>query len=340
MQTREDALRCWLKNVFSHDDFKLTPLSGDASFRRYFRLFTNNESYVVMDAPPEKEPLAPFLAVQTLLKNAEICVPECFAKESQQGFLLLSDFGDQLLLYSLTPENTETSYEKSIQAMIQFQSISPADLPQFNQAHIHQELGLFQDWFLQKHLGLVLTEDELHLLQETFDFLAQKLVQQPQVFIHRDYHSRNIMRLTDNRLGLIDFQDAMRGPLTYDLVSLLKDCYIQWPQDKLEQWTNYYYTHAPQAQQLSYADFMQAFEFCGLQRHLKVLGIFSRLALRDNKTQFLNDLPLTLHYVLNCLQTQPKLERFYEFMQQRIGSLPAENPTNASCKRDVGVVGS
>ena len=336
MQTRENALHSWLKNVFSHDDFTLTPISGDASFRKYFRLFVNTENYIVMDAPPEKEPLEPFLTVQTILKNAEICVPECFAKEIKQGFLLLSDFGDQLLLYSLTPDNTATSYEKSIQTMIQFQHISPAELslPHFNQAHIHQELGLFQDWFLQNHLGLVLAEDELHLIQETFDFLSQKLVKQPQVFIHRDYHSRNIMRLTDNSLGLIDFQDAMIGPLTYDLVSLLKDCYIQWPQDKLTQWMNYYYTHSPQAQQLSYLEFSQAFELCGLQRHLKVLGIFSRLSKRDKKPKFLNDLPLTLNYVLNCLQAQPKLARFYEFMQQRVGSLPAENLAMSALHHD------
>lgn len=326
MQTREEALHCWLKNVFSHDDFTLTPISGDASFRKYFRLVIKNENYVVMDAPPEKEPLAPFLAVQNILKNAEIRVPECFAQELNQGFLLLSDFGDQLLLYSLTPENTERSYQKSIQTMIQLQKISPAQLslPLFDAGHIHQELNLFQDWFLQKYLGLVLSEDEQQLIHDTFNFLSQNLLTQPQVFIHRDYHSRNIMRLSDDNLGVIDFQDAMIGPLTYDLVSLLKDCYIQWPQEKLNQWMNYYYTQSSLAQQLSQEAFSQAFELCGLQRHLKVLGIFSRLYLRDNKPKFLNDLPLTLNYVLNCLQDQPSLDQFYAFMLKRVGSLDSK----------------
>jgi N-acetylmuramate 1-kinase len=321
MQSREHALNYWLKEELAPENFTLTPLSGDASFRRYFRLAVGQKKFVIMDAPPEKEPLDNFLFVQSILKQAQICVPECFAKETTQGFLMLSDFGDQLLLSSLTPENTQTSYQQSIDTIIQLQNIPLTQvptLPHFNEAHIRQELSLFKDWFLQKLLGLTLTDKELTMIESMVDFLVLALTQQPQVFIHRDYHSRNIMRLENNELGIIDFQDAMVGPWTYDLVSLLKDCYIQWPQATLNQWIDYYCTHSPLIHQHDASHFMQSFELCGLQRHLKVLGIFSRLALRDNKTQYLNDLPLTLNYVINSLATQPELQTLYQFMLSRV----------------------
>lgn len=321
MQSREHALNYWLKEELAPENFTLTPLSGDASFRRYFRLSVGQKKFVIMDAPPEKEPLDNFLYVQSILKQAQILVPECFAKETTQGFLMLSDFGDQLLLSSLTPENTQASYQQSIDTIIQLQEIplkAMPTLPDFNEAHIRQELSLFKDWFLQKLLGLTLTSQELDMLERTNTFLVQALTQQPQVFIHRDYHSRNIMRLENNELGVIDFQDAMRGPWTYDLVSLLKDCYIRWPQATLNQLIDYYLTRSPLARAHEATEFMQSFELCGLQRHLKVLGIFSRLALRDGKTQYLNDLPLTLDYVITCLEKQPELQPLYQFILKRV----------------------
>lgn len=321
MDPREQARSQWLKSVFSHDDFTLIPLRGDASFRKYFRVTVGHEKFIVMDAPPDKEPLKPFLSVQSILADAHVCVPACVAKNIEQGFLLLTDFGDELLLYSLTPENTQTSYEKAIDIIVQFQQIPHAKiakLPLFNTAHIHHELSLFQDWFLKKLLALPLTPHENSLLQQTFSFLAEPMLTAPQVLIHRDYHSRNIMRLDTDVLGVIDFQDAMIGPLPYDLVSLLKDCYIKWPQERLTQWIKYYFTQSTLTSGQDDATFVESFELCGLQRHLKVLGIFSRLALRDKKPQFLNDLPLTLDYVLDALSRQPKLQPFYQFMQEKV----------------------
>lgn len=316
MQTREEVLNQWLNQILAPQPFTLTPLAGDASFRRYFRLYQQDHTQIVMDAPPDKENLSDFLEVANLLKRSGILVPSCFEQNLEQGFLLLSDFGEQLLFNSLNPENTDASYLDAIRILVQLQTIQ-ADLPPFDAAHIQRELSLFQDWYLQKHLGLSLTDQDYTLLEETFRRITQALTGQPQVFIHRDYHSRNIMRLPDNSLGIIDFQDAMWGPCTYDLVSLLKDCYLHWPEAARDRWLNAFYEQSPHAQQLSHSEFVNAYEMCGLQRHLKVLGIFSRLALRDHKPGYLNDLPLTLHYVMECLANQPELAAFYRFMQEK-----------------------
>lgn len=317
MPTREQILNQWLNTVLPKAPFTLTPLTGDASFRRYFRVHQNQKTYIVMDAPPEKETLTPFLAIAAILEQSGILVPARFEQELKHGFLLLSDFGEKLLFNSLTPDNTPSSYSDAIRVLLQLQTIQ-ANLPPFDAKHIYHELSLFKDWFLKAHLGLSLNEQELDLLDNTFSYLVDELVHQPQVFIHRDYHSRNIMRLPNNSLGIIDFQDAMIGPCAYDLVSLLKDCYLNWPKTFRDNLVDTFYLHSPQAQHLSKQNFTEAFEMCGLQRHLKVLGIFSRLALRDHKPNYLNDLPLVLHYVMDCLENRPALSAFYQFMSEKV----------------------
>ncbi|MCX7116054.1 MAG: phosphotransferase [Gammaproteobacteria bacterium] len=321
MQTREQTLNNWLSALFS-EGFTLRPLAGDASFRRYYRLHVQEKTYVVMDAPPEHESLTSFLFVQSLLAQAHICVPLCLEKNIEQGFLLLSDFGDQLLLDPITPTNTQKRYLQALDLLAQLQHLSPHSLqtlPQFDAAHIHLELSFFKDWFLQTYLNLTLSEDETALLHHSFECIIEQLQQQPRVFIHRDYHSRNIMCLSNNTLGLIDFQDAMIGPLGYDLVSLLKDCYIQWPQQQVSDWVAYFHqNHMKTIPNIDQSTLTQCIDHCGLQRHLKVLGIFSRLAIRDSKPCYLQNLPLTLHYVTAYLETDPLFKDLYQFMQSRV----------------------
>ncbi|MFA5960583.1 MAG: phosphotransferase [Tatlockia sp.] len=316
MHQRENALHQWLEEVLATNQYQLVPLTGDASFRRYFRLHQEKGTRIVMDAPPMKEDIAPFIAVAKLLQALEVQTPTVHAFDKKQGFALLDDFGDTLLLNQLTDQTSDFFYTEAMKVLTRLQVKAP-QLPVFDKAFILQELAVFREWFLQSYLQLNLSDKEEILLEKTFDLISEALLQQPRVLIHRDFHSRNIM-LNHNTLGIIDFQDAMQGPFTYDLVSLLKDCYIQWPIEKVLHWVDFFYKQTPLTQQYSWPDFVRAFDYCGLQRHLKVLGVFSRLHLRDNKSGYLKDLPLTLHYVMACLEGHEELQPFYSFMQSRI----------------------
>jgi hypothetical protein len=326
MSTRENALDKWLRARLHKASFKLTLLAGDASFRRYFRLYSNENTLVVMDAPPEKEALLPFITVANTLANKGIHVPVIHAVDIEQGFMLLEDLGDQLLLPMLTPDNANALYQEAINTLLQLQQCptSPPTLPIFNKAFMLNEMSLYRDWFLEAYLEKKPNASEEQLLNNALNWLADQLTKQPQVFIHRDFHSRNLI-IVNNRpnldIGVIDFQDAMRGPITYDLVSLLKDCYIQWPRHRIINWLTYFYQHAAIKHHYSLSEFTQAFDLCGLQRHLKVLGVFCRLYLRDNKAGYLQDLPRTLNYVMETLKTYRELEPFYHFMQQTISPL-------------------
>ncbi|KTC99358.1 aminoglycoside phosphotransferase family protein [Legionella erythra] len=322
MQHRQNALNKWLQDVLHEQHYELAPLTGDASFRRYYRLRYNGISRIVMDAPPDKETMKPFLLVGHLLSQAGVKTPTVHACDEVQGFAVLDDFGDTLLLSQLTPERVGSLYHQALSSLIVMQQCATEQhgekLPCFDQAFMRQELGLFSTWFLDSYLNMNLTPSEATMIEQTFDWLIAEISRQPQVFIHRDYHSRNIMLLESGELGIIDFQDAMSGPFTYDLVSLLKDCYIQWPSEQVREWVCYFHTHSTIAQQWPFQDFLRAFELCGLQRHLKVLGVFSRLYIRDNKPGYLKDLPLTLHYTLAFLESCEELQAFYQFMQSRI----------------------
>jgi len=328
MQKRQHALNEWLKALFGDSEFMVTPLAGDASFRRYFRLIQGQKTYVVMDAPPEKEQIIPFINISNALAKSGIHTPAVHAFEANQGFVLLEDLGDQLLLNALTPARADSLYKAAMSTLVKIQQCPTTDpaLPAFDKPFMLQEIALFRDWFLDAWLALPLNAAEEALLENSFNWLSDELVKQPQVFIHRDYHSRNLIVTNENTpidLGVIDFQDAMRGPFTYDLVSLLKDCYIQWPRKQIITWLGYFY------QQLStdwtLADFTRAFDLCGLQRHLKVLGIFCRLHLRDKKSAYLRDLPLTFNYVLACLESHDELQPLYRFMQDKVHGLFIEH---------------
>ncbi len=323
MQNRENSLQNWVKEIYPTQEFKWLPLAGDASFRRYFRLSSHNNSYILMDAPPEKESIESFLAVGNLLQTLKVTTPQIYAFDKALGCILLEDFGDKILLSQLAPNNAKLFYQTAIIELLKMQECASAELnrlPVFDKHFIKKELALFKDWFLKAYLKLNLTTEEADLLETSFAWLAEEIQSQPQVFIHRDYHSRNIMVLPSStalKLGIIDFQDAMRGPLAYDLVSLLKDCYIQWPRAQILDGVRFYYEQL-KIPSLSYDAFIRAFDLCGLQRHLKVLGVFSRLALRDKKNNYLNDLPLTLHYVKSCLESYAELKPLYQFIQTKI----------------------
>lgn len=327
MHERENALKEWLEHVIKCKEFVIAPLAGDASFRKYYRLQYKGLTQVVMDAPPGKEDLEPFINIAKTLAQYNVLTPEILAVDKAQGFLLLSDFGDQLLLNQLNPLTADDYYQDAIKTLLKIQEcpIAEANLPDFDKTFMLKEMNLCSEWFFNAYLNLTLTEEEISLVSHTMDWIANELCQQPIVFIHRDYHSRNLM-LVDNSIdismGVIDFQDAMNGPITYDLVSLLKDCYISWPRDKIVEWVAHFYASTPLARKFyTLPEFIRAFDLCGLQRHLKVLGVFSRLYLRDNKAGYLKDLPLTLNYVLECTERYEELHPFFHFLQNRV-SLP------------------
>lgn len=323
MHERESALQEWLLHTIKDQDFMVTPLAGDASFRKYFRVHHHDTSYVVMDAPPGKEDPQPFIRIANTLEHTGILAPKILAVDLQQGFLLLSDLGDHLLLQRLNAENADTYYSLAMNTLSKIQSC-PTDSPllaAFDASFMLKEMSLCPEWFLKAYLGLTLSTQETLLLQQSMEWIATEVSKQPVTFIHRDYHSRNLMLVSQNGeqdLAVIDFQDAMIGPITYDLVSLLKDCYISWPRAKILQWVESFYAHNTQAHYCSLAEFIRAFDFCGLQRHLKVLGIFCRLHLRDNKPGYLKDLALTLRYVLECTETYDALHPLYHFLQTRV----------------------
>jgi len=324
MHDRQNALSKWLEQILASTQFTLIPLTGDASFRRYFRLHYKGSTQVIMDAPPDKETLEPFLAIADLLSTNGLSTPKIHAVDKKQGFAILDDFGDTLLLHALSSQPADKLYKAAMDTLniLQLNTISKAaQLPPFDKNFILYELNLFKEWFLHAYLKLNLSTTEEALISQTFDWLSAEVTKQPNVLIHRDYHSRNIMLLEQDdkiKLGIIDFQDAMYGPFTYDLVSLLKDCYIQWPREQVMSWLSYFYEHSSLAKQYSLPDFIRAFDYCGLQRHLKVLGVFSRLYLRDNKPSYLQDMPLTLHYVVACLECYPQFDSFYHFIQNRV----------------------
>ena len=314
---RLDEIHNWLRKVFDSTEYQLEPASSDASFRRYFRITHQGVTWVLMDAPPSHEDTRPFINIATFLYSHNINVPEIKAQDSESGFLLLSDFGNKAYLDELKADPTGTLYQAAIDSLISMQKCPlKNDLPLYDRALLQREMSLFPDWFLGKHLDIPTPS----FLQDTFDILITNALEQPQVFVHRDYHSRNLMHTAQHSPGIIDFQDAVTGPITYDLVSLLRDCYISWPDDKLAQWIAYYFKHAQQEGLIAGVNleqFTRWFDLMGLQRHIKVLGIFCRLNYRDNKDNYLNDLPLTLHYVQKISSKYPEFSDLSHFLSQQ-----------------------
>jgi N-acetylmuramate 1-kinase len=328
MLTRKNALNNWLKKIFPHADYKITKLAGDASHRSYYRLTTLNDTKIIMDSPPNKLSLNPFIEISKILSTEDFSTPTIHAHDLENGFLLLDDFGDKLFLQSVASTDTDILYKEALSVLAKMQTCSNNGhgLPVFDKEYMQQELALFKEWFIEKYLGITLDKNELEIVSNTFNWLTSEISSQPKSFVHKDYHSRNIMIINSEnqstaKLGIIDYQDAMHGPFTYDLVSLLKDCYIQWPHQQILDWLTFFYNEIKVPHSYSKNDFIKAFDLCGLQRHIRVLGIFSRLYLRDNKPNYLQDLPLTLNYVMSCLECYDELEPFQELMLKKIQPL-------------------
>ncbi len=299
MSDRSTNLNRWLDHL-GYRDYHLSPASEDASFRSYLRLETDAESFVIMDAPPDREPCDQFIAVARKLRAAGLNAPEIIAQNTVEGFLLLTDFGGRDYLSQLSPASEASLYEDALEALLLMQTrIDAAELPLYDTALLNREMDLFHDWFLGKLLGISLDQAQQLIWQSIKQSLVENALAQPQVFVHRDYHSRNLMKLETDNPGILDFQDAVKGPLTYDLVSLLRDCYIDWPLARVEQLALDYYERARVNDLLDAepAQFMRWFNLMGIQRHLKAIGIFSRLKIRDGKPGYLKDIPRTLEYV-------------------------------------------
>lgn len=300
---RLQLLRHWLEGVLNSADFGLAPASNDASFRRYFRVGLADRSYIAMDAPPDKEDCGPFVRIARAMHAAGLHVPVVYAEDPVQGFLLLDDLGSVAYLDALNADSAEQLYTDAMTALLHLQSsdiLMKIDLPPYNEALLVQEMSLFRDWYLGTHLSVELAPAQQVALQSIFKLLVENALAQPQVCVHRDYHSRNLMVVPDNNPGIIDFQDAVVGPVTYDLVSLLRDCYIQWPRERVEAWVMRHCDALINAGVVKDSDrqhFLRWFDLMGVQRHLKVAGIFARLNYRDGKPGYLKDIPLTLEYV-------------------------------------------
>lgn len=283
----------------------LRPASSDASFRRYFRIDgADGATYIVMDAPPPQEDVRPFIHVAEVFGATGVSVPQVIAQDVERGFLLLSDLGSTTYLHQLTHDSAHKLYIDAIDALVLIQVQSqPEIFPEYDRALLLKELMLFPDWYISKHLGLTLTENQSATLNKVFDALLANNLAQAQVYVHRDYHSRNLMVLEKGNPGILDFQDAVYGPITYDLVSLLRDAYIQWDEEMVLDWAIRYWERAKRAGLPVNPDidaFYRDFEFMGVQRHLKVLGIFARLYHRDGKDAYLKDLPLVMEYTRNA----------------------------------------
>jgi aminoglycoside/choline kinase family phosphotransferase len=279
----------------------LRPASADASFRRYFRVdAADGASYILMDAPPPQEDVRPFIHVAELFGKTGVSVPRVLAQDAERGFLLLTDLGATTYLHQLNTDTAHKLYLDAIDALVLLQAQSQPDmLPEYDRALLLRELQLFPDWYVAKHRGVTLDDKQQTALQKVFDALLANNLAQPQVYVHRDYHSRNLMVLDGGNPGILDFQDAVYGPITYDLVSLLRDAYIQWDEELVLDWAIRYWEKARRAGLPVANDvdsFYRDFEFMGLQRHLKVLGIFARLYHRDGKAAYLDDMPLVMEY--------------------------------------------
>lgn len=321
MDERFNLLHAWLKDHFKHTRLDVVPIAGDASFRRYFRVHFSDDSLIAMDAPPDKEDCRPFIAIARAFAQLEIKVPHILAADLKKGFLLLSDLGDANYLKALNPHTANQLYHNAFIALLQIQSchnIPEWPLPHFDATFITRELQIFQEWCLQKHFNLQLSTTITAILNKIFGLLVQSAIEQPQLCAHRDYHSRNLMCLPDNRVGILDFQDAVRGPVTYDLVSLLRDCYIDWPPSHIESWTldfHYCLKENKQLKDPSSEQFLRWFDLMGLQRHLKVLGIFSRLHIRDNKSHYLENFSRIFTYIFTVCERYTELKELYSFLQ-------------------------
>ena len=310
---RLDLIKTWLKNDLKLSVDNIVPASADASFRRYFRVTTQLGTSIVMDAPPEKESIREFIDIDQQLRLLGVHAPEIKAQNLEDGLLLLEDFGNRTYLNELK-NNADQLYSDAVDALLKIQqgSIINAGIPNYSAEKLSEEMSLFEDWYLARHLNIEIDQDMSKAWEACQTTLISACLEQPQVWVHRDYHSRNLMITDNDSPGVIDFQDMVIGPITYDLASIFKDCYIEWPRHQQMQWLEQYREKANLTLgiELEQAQLQRWYDLTALQRHLKVLGIFCRLYYRDGKDQYLNDLPLVAKYTLEALDLYPELSDF------------------------------
>jgi aminoglycoside/choline kinase family phosphotransferase len=333
-----ETLLPWALSVLGLPDSRSLPplatVAGDASHRRYFRFILAERSYVVVEAPPATEKNAAFLQVAAVLAGAGVKVPALLGADLDRGFLLLEDLGDELLLPALNAQSVDGYYRRAFDVLAKMAALAPerTGLGDYDAALLQEELSRFEQWFVRGLLGYSPSPAEQSLLREVSAQLVDSALEQPRVLVHRDFHSRNLMLVGDGELAVIDFQDAVVGPLTYDLVSLLRDCYVQWPAAQVRAWALDYRGRLAAGGLLrgvEEAQFLRWFDWMGLQRHIKVLGTFARLYLRDGKSAYLEDLPLVIHYVLEILTQHaanvPAFADFNDWFSGRLSPLIAQH---------------
>jgi N-acetylmuramate 1-kinase len=322
---RLETLTRWAQQVLGTEQLEIAPASADASFRRYFRIRKGHETFIVMDAPPDKEDVRPFLHVANLLQAAGVHVPRAVAEDVANGYLLLTDLGTQTFLEVLNEANANELFSVAIDALIKWQLVSkPGELPAYDEALLRRELSLFPDWYIARHLQIELTDKQQATLQRMFDLIVKTNLAQPSVFVHRDYMPRNLMLSTPNP-GVLDFQDAVYGPITYDVASLFRDAFISWPEARVIDWAARYWERARHAGLPVHDDFSAFYrdmEWMGLQRHLKVLGIFARINYRDGKPKYLADTPRFINYVRQVGQRYDDLRPLMRLLDELEGKQP------------------
>ena len=317
---RRELILTWLNHELKLTIQSLEPASADASFRRYFRAsLADGSTRIVMDAPPAHEDIRPFLSIDKHLAACGVHVPHIHAYSIEHGLMLLEDLGNTPYLSALqqaTPQRIDALYTDALRALRHLQTCPSADLPAYDAAKLTSEMQLFDTWYLRQHLDLTLNDDDMALISATYATLAARALAQPQGFVHRDYHSRNLMLTTEHPPGIIDFQDAVHGPITYDIASLLRDSYIEWPDTQVEHWLRQHHQALCQNQPNipAWSSFKTDFDQMSAQRHLKVLGIFARLHHRDGKSGYLADLPLTLRNLHRSLAPYPEFAEFIDWL--------------------------
>lgn len=309
----------WLESVGSNLN-SIEFASEDASFRRYFRVGNNGSSFVAMDAPADLEEFETFIRIAKKFKQVGLNVPEILAADHENGFALMTDFGNTTYLEQLSRANADSLYKDAIDSLVLLQQATHTDvefLPPYNCELIVSEMELFREWYLKCHLQIATSPAISDVLDHTFEILRAKAAEQPKVWVHRDYHSRNLMVVQNNNPGILDFQDAVYGPVSYDLVSLLRDCYVVWDQETVDQWVRLYLNKARQAGvrfDFDQGQFIEWFDWIGIQRHIKVAGIFSRLNYRDKKSKFLEDIPTVMAYIESVSKKYPELQELHELV--------------------------
>jgi len=328
---RFDGLLQWLNKQFDTDNINIEALDGDAGFRRYFRIHVNEESYIAVDAPPDTCNNASFIDIAQRMRTVGVKTPQIHHVDQDNGWFCLEDFGNELLIRSLNEASLASVYQDAFEPLLSFSRINTQQLPDFDEAFIVRELDIFSEWLLDKHLGISLSEQQNDAWQQCQSLLVQSALAQPQQFMHRDYHSRNIMRCADGSLGIIDFQDAVLGPITYDIVSLLKDCYVKWPREKVLDLFLCYLAQLDSKLVEKYDEkqWIKWFDLMGMQRHLKASGIFARLHHRDNKSHYLKDIPLTLSYIVETANLYSEFSFLSELISTDV--LPKLNNKRVEC---------